>query len=249
MRRPVPVRDHGGLGVFVAGTDTGVGKTAVGAQLVRSARQRGRRVAVMKPIASGAVHTARGWRNEDAVALIEAAGGDAGDAVGYAHVNPYCFEPPISPHLAARDAAVVIDLAVLVTGARTLAHGQDLLVVEGAGGWLAPIGDDRTMADLAIALRYPVLLVVGLRLGCLNHAALTRGAIAAAGLPFAGWVANSIDPEFARREDNVLTLTERLGAPPLARFEFAPSGSRPEPTDPDWVDRLADAIIPSPQIS
>lgn len=227
--------------LFVAGTDTGVGKTAVGAQLVRRARARGYRVAVMKPIASGAVRTPHGWRNDDAVSLIEAAGEEARDAAHYARVNPYCFEPAISPHLAARDAGVLIDIDSLVAGAESLARGQDIALVEGAGGWLAPIDDDRTMADLAIALRYPVLLVVGLRLGCLNHAMLTQRAITAAGLPFAGWVANSTDPTFARQEDNVRTLTHRLGAPPLAHFEFAAAGSQPEPTEPDWIDRLVDA--------
>lgn len=230
--------------LFVAGTDTGVGKTVVGAQLLRSARARGRRVAVMKPIASGASRTKYGWRNDDAAALIEAAGGDAKNAADYSRVNPYCFEPAISPHLAARDAGVVIDIDSLVTGAQTLAHGRDITIVEGAGGWLAPIDDDRTMADLAIALRYPVLLVVGLRLGCLNHAVLTHRAISAAGLPFAGWVANAIDPTFARQEDNVRTLTRRLGAPPLARFEFAAAGAWPEATEPDWIDRLVDEIAP-----
>ena len=228
--------------LFIAGTDTGVGKTAVGVHLARSARESGHRVAVMKPIASGAVRTGHGWRNEDALALIEAAGGGAQDATGYARVNPYCFEPPISPHLAARDAGVEIDIDALVAGAQTLGRGQDLAIVEGAGGWLAPIDDDRTMADLAIALRYPVLLVVGLRLGCLSHAALTYRAIVAADLPFAGWVANSIDPTFARTEDNVRTLTHRLGAPPLARFEFAPPGTQPVPTDSRWVDRVVDSL-------
>lgn len=229
-------------GVFVAGTDTGVGKTVVSTQWVRSARRLGRRLAVMKPIASGASLTADGWRNDDAVALIEATGADPRDAAIYARVNPYCFGPPISPHLAARDAGVRIDVDALVSGAYALARGHDALVVEGAGGWLAPIDDDRTMADLAIALGWPVLLVVGLRLGCLNHAALTHDAIVAAGLPVVGWVANTIDPDFARREDNIAALSQRLGAPPLTRFAHAPPGTQAEPTDPDWGNRLVDVL-------
>lgn len=235
---------RGGLahGVFVAGTDTGVGKTFVSTRLVRAARQRGERVAVMKPIASGASRSRDGWRNEDACALIAAAGGNPSDSGEYGRVNPYCFEPAVSPHLAAREVGVTIDLPTLVRGARELARDRTVLVVEGAGGWLTPIDDDRTMADVATALQYPVLLVVGLRLGCLNHAVLTRHAIDASGVPFAGWVANAIDPAFARPDDNVETLTRRLGTPPLARWRFAPLGSASEPDDLRWFDRLMDVL-------
>lgn len=227
--------------LFVAGTDTGVGKSVVSSWLLRSARAQGLRVAAMKPVASGAVRTRRGWRNDDALQLIEAMGGDVEDPALYARVNPYCFEPPISPHLAAREAGVRIDLAHLNTLARQWASRHDLLVIEGAGGWLAPLDDEhQSMADLAVTFGAPVLLVVGLRLGCLNHAALTLRAIRASGLPFAGWIGNAIDPHFERVEENVDTLTRRLGTPPLALHPHEPDPAArtrlpPLPND-RWVD-------------
>lgn len=201
-------------GFFVTGTDTGVGKTVVGAALTRALVTRGLRVAVMKPIASGSDPTPEGPRNPDALALMAAANVPA----PYETVNPYCFLPPISPHIAAREAHTIIDLALLRSRFESLAADSDCVIVEGAGGWLAPIGDSATMADLAAALSLPVLLVVGLRLGCLNHALLTRESIVARGVAFAGWLANAIDPHLERAADNLATLTVWLGAPPLARI-------------------------------
>jgi dethiobiotin synthetase len=200
-------------GFFVTGTDTGIGKTVVAAALARALVARGLRVAVMKPIASGSEPTPAGPRNADALALIAA----ANVAAPYETVNPYCFLPPISPHIAALDRGVVIDLALLRERLESLASAADCIIVEGAGGWLAPVSDGATMAELAITLGLPVLLVVGLRLGCLNHALLTRESIAARGVPFAGWLANAIDPRFERSAENLATLTARLGAAPLAR--------------------------------
>jgi dethiobiotin synthetase len=142
----------------------------------------------------------------------------------YEVVNPYCFLPPISPHIAAREARVAIDLALLRSRFDSLADASDCVVVEGAGGWLAPIGDTATMADLAAALALPVLLVVGLRLGCLNHALLTRESLSTRASAFAGWIANTIDPNFDRSEQNLATLSARLGEPPLARIPFLDRG-------------------------
>jgi dethiobiotin synthetase len=201
---------------FVTGTDTGVGKTLVSAALARALVARGLRVAVMKPIASGSDPTPDGARNSDALTLMAAANVPA----PYEVVNPYCFLPPISPHIAAREARVAIDLAVLRSRLDSLAAASDCVIVEGAGGWLAPISDTETMADLAAALSLPVLLVVGLRLGCLNHALLTRESLATRGMAFAGWVANAIDPHFDRAADNLATLCARLGEPPLASIPF-----------------------------
>jgi dethiobiotin synthetase len=208
---------------FVTGTDTEVGKTVVSAALTRALVARGLRVAVMKPIASGSDPTPEGLRNSDAVALIAA----ANVSFPYEVVNPYCFLPPISPHIAAHEARVQIDLALLRSRFDTLAAASDCVVVEGAGGWLAPICDTQSMADLAAALSTPVLLVVGLRLGCLNHALLTRESLATRGIPFAGWIANAIDPDFARAAENLATLTTRLGAPPLASVPFLEPGHAP----------------------
>lgn len=201
---------------FVTGTDTGVGKTLVSAALTGALVARGLRVAVMKPIASGSDPTPAGLRNSDAVTLMAAANVPA----PYHVVNPYCFLPPVSPHIAAREAGTAIDLAFLRSRFDTLAAAADCVVVEGAGGWLAPISDTATMADLAAALGLPVLLVVGLRLGCLNHALLTRESLSARGVTFAGWIANAIDPQFARPAENLATLTARLGEPPLACVPF-----------------------------
>src|SRR5665213_3141995 len=153
-------------GVFVTGTDTGVGKTVLAAALVRTLVRQGLRVAAMKPIASGADSTAAGLRNADALILAQA----ANVAAAYCTINPYCFAPAIAPHLAAREAGVVIDTALLCERFRELADRADCVVVEGAGGWLTPIGPAQTMADVAAALSLPVVLVVGLKLGCLNHA-------------------------------------------------------------------------------
>jgi dethiobiotin synthetase len=200
-------------GFFVTGTDTGVGKTVIAAALTRALAARGLRVAVMKPIASGSDPTPEGPRNADALALMAAASVKA----PYEAVNPYCFVPAISPHIAALEQGTAIDLTLLRQRFDSLASGADCVIVEGAGGWLAPISDGATMAELALALSLPALVVIGLRLGCLNHALLTRESIAARGVTFAGWVANAIDPRFERSAENVATLTARLGAPPLAR--------------------------------
>jgi dethiobiotin synthetase len=203
-------------GFFVTGTDTGVGKTVVCAALTRALVARGLRVAVMKPIASGSDPTPQGLRNSDALTLMAAANVPA----PYEVVNPYCFHPPISPHIAAREAGAAIDLTLLRSRFDALAAASDCVIVEGAGGWLAPISDTAAMADLAAALALPVLLVAGLRLGCLNHALLTRESVSARGVAFAGWIANAIDPHFERPGENLATLTQRLGEPPLARVPF-----------------------------
>ena len=207
-------------GFFVTGTDTGVGKTVVSAALTRALVARGLRVAVMKPIASGSDPTPQGLRNSDALALMAAANVTA----GYEVVNPYCFLPPISPHIAAREAGVAIDLTVLRSRFDSLAGRSDCVIVEGAGGWLAPISDTATMADLAAALALPVLLVAGLRLGCLNHSLLTRESLRTRGVVFGGWIANAIDPYFDRPAENLATLAARLGEPALACVPFLAQG-------------------------
>lgn len=196
-------------GFFVTGTDTGVGKTVVAAALTRALSAGGRRVAVMKPVASGAEPTPEGLRSADALTLMAATNVPA----AYEKVNPYCFLPAVSPHIAAHECGVVIDLAVIRACFHTLAEHADCVVVEGAGGWFAPITESAFMADLALALRLPVILVVGLRLGCLNHALLTYQSILTRGTSFAGWVANGIDPAMERLPQNLATLRSHLGEP------------------------------------
>lgn len=206
------------IGIFVTGTDTGVGKTLVSVSLVKALVRHGLRVSVMKPIASGSEHTPAGLRNADALALA----GASNVPSPYGAINPYCFEPPISPHIAAKEARINVDINVIKRSFETLVSGADFVVVEGAGGWYAPISESQAMADLPGLLEIPVLLVVGLRLGCLNHALLTKRAIEADGAGFAGWVANSIDPELDRRSENLATLEQRLGGKPLAILAHDP---------------------------
>ncbi|HUL48314.1 MAG TPA: dethiobiotin synthase [Steroidobacteraceae bacterium] len=205
---------------FITGTDTAVGKTVVACALARAFAATGERVAVMKPIASGSERTAEGLRNSDALALIEA----ASVPLTYAQVNPYCFEPAISPHIAAEDDKIEINIGMIKTKFRALTAISDRVIVEGAGGWLAPINARDTMGDLARALGIPVVLVVALRLGCLSHAELTWRAIGNQGVAFAGWVANRARSPMEREAENLATLARRLGCAPLAIVPFAPTG-------------------------
>jgi dethiobiotin synthetase len=200
-------------GIFVTGTDTGVGKTLVAVGLVRLLSSQGRRVVGLKPVASGASPGPDGLRNDDALALA------AASPVGlpYELTNPWCFAPAVAPHLAAREAGVVLTPDELVDWYLRATADVDIAVVEGAGGWRVPLHPEGFLSDLPERLGLTVILVVGLRLGCLNHARLTLEAIAATGrCPFVGWIGNRIDPGFARPEDNLATLERLLGGPPLA---------------------------------
>jgi dethiobiotin synthetase len=200
-------------GIFVTGTDTGVGKTVVAAGLVRLAASLGRQVAGLKPVASGADRTVAGLRNEDALALAA----ESSVPLPYALTNPFCFEPAIAPHIAAADAAVPMAVADLVGWYAEATAGADLAIIEGAGGWRVPLHPEGFLSDLPEQLGLDVLLVVGLRLGCLNHARLTLEAIAHSGrCRYLGWIGNGIKPGFARLEENLETLTRLLGGPALA---------------------------------
>jgi dethiobiotin synthetase len=200
-------------GLFVTGTDTGVGKTRVAVALIHALRAQGLRVAAMKPVAAG---SAAGGLNEDVVALMQATNVEA----DMRDVNPYAFEQPIAPHLAAHLAGVRIELSVIVEAYSRLAAVADVVVVEGAGGWRVPLNEREDMADLAQALGLPIVLVVGLRLGCLNHALLTAESIVHRHLPWAGWVGNSIDPAMAHQTLNLDALRDRLPAPCLGVQDF-----------------------------
>jgi dethiobiotin synthetase len=204
-------------GFFVTGTDTGVGKTLVACALLRFFVTRGLKAVGMKPVAAGAEPAENGLLNED-VAQLAAAGNVAAPRE---HVNPYCFRPPIAPHLAAAQAGVAIDLDHLEASFRALAALTDTVVVEGAGGFRVPLGAGIDTGHLASRLALPVVLVVGMRLGCLNHALLTAESIATRGLVLTGWVANHIDPEMAAADDNVRALQSLIAAPMLARIPFA----------------------------
>ena len=205
-------------GLFIAGTDTGVGKTRVAATLCRGLVARGRRVAAMKPVASGCVKAPKGLRSADAIALLSAMNAQA----PYSDVNPYAFEPAIAPHLAAAEAGVRIDVGVLDAAFKRLGARSDLVIVEGCGGWLCPLDETSDLADLAARWRLDVILVVGMRLGCLSHALLTAESIERRGLRLRGWVANAIDPEYERLTENISSLGVRLAAPFIGRLDYAP---------------------------
>lgn len=196
-------------GYFVTGTDTGVGKTLVSAALLHLLAARQKKVIGMKPVASGCRKTSEGLRNDDAEMLMAASTVKA----DYKDVNPYAFEPAIAPHLAAKEASVKIELQIILDHFERLQQSADAVVVEGVGGWMVPLGRIITGEHLAKTLGLPVILVVGVRLGCLNHALVTARAIEAAGLRLSGWVANLVDPAMERVNDNLHTLEKRLAAP------------------------------------
>ncbi|TKD38740.1 dethiobiotin synthase [Azotobacter chroococcum] len=207
---------------FIAGTDTDAGKTTVACGLLHAARRAGLSTAAAKPVASGCAATPAGLRNGDALALL----GECSLALDYAEVNPFAFAPAIAPHLAAREVGVELNVAALLAPVRqVLARGADFTLVEGAGGWRVPLTGRENLSDLAVALGLPVILVVGVRLGCINHAVLTAEAIARDGLELAGWVANVIDPHTSRLDENLATLAERLPAPCLGRIPRLPEAS------------------------
>ena len=198
-------------GVFVTGTDTHVGKTWVSLALVTALKRHGLRVGVMKPIASGCAQTGGGLRNDDALQLQAA----ANVSLAYEQVNPVTLAPPIAPHVAAREAGTPIDVEALAGTYRDIAQHCDRVVVEGAGGWRVPLNEHQTLADLVKAMGLPAVLVVSVRLGCLNHGLLSAEAIRRDGVDLQGWVANRIDPDMARARDNIEALQARLGTPLL----------------------------------
>ena len=194
--------------LFITGTDTGVGKTRVACALLHRARRAGLRAAGFKPVASGAERTREGLRNEDALALQAA----SAPGLTYESINPLCFEPPMAPHLAARAADQRIDLALLDEAFDRLARQHDLVIVEGAGGWQVPLDGPVTFADWVSRRGWPVALVVGLRLGCINHALLSAESIARR-TRLAGWIANRLPPRMLALDENETDLRGLLAAP------------------------------------
>ena len=204
-------------GVFVSGTDTGIGKTCASAALLHALRARGLRASGMKPVASGCRDTPLGLRNDDAEALLAA----SDPMPAYGDCNPFALAEPIAPHVAARLAGRAIDIDVIVTAVGRISARADRVVVEGVGGWAVPLSEQAMQVDLVRALGLPVVLVVGLRLGCLNHALLSARAIAADGCALAGWIANRVDPAMPFAEANLHTLRTRIDAPLLGVLEHA----------------------------
>lgn len=204
---------------FVTGTDTGVGKTLVAAAMLVVAGACGKRTIGIKPLASGAMLVAGEFRNEDAESLLAV----MSEQIPYAEVNPVALEPAVAPHVALALAGRALDAATLrARCAPALARPHDFAVIEGAGGWRVPLGERETLADFARLLGFPVVLVVGMRLGCINHALLTAEAIRADGLRLAGWVANQVDPEMPYLAANVATLDAMLDAPRIGFIPWQP---------------------------
>jgi len=198
-------------GYFITGTDTGCGKTEITLGLMAALQIRGQRVVGMKPVASGCDPSPDGLRHADAERL-QAQGTFA---VPYALVNPYAFLPPIAPHLAAEQAAISIELERIRAAHAELSRQADWVLVEGIGGWRVPLGPECFVGDIPRTLGLPVILVVGLRLGCLNHALLTAESIQGSGLELAGWIANQVDPDLLAPEANLKTLQTLIQAPCL----------------------------------
>lgn len=205
MREPL-----GALSVFVTGTDTEIGKTAVTCALLRDYAERGISAVGMKPVAAGAVETAAGWRNEDALALQAASAPD----VDYDTINPWCLPAPVAPEFAAREVGVRLERGPVAAAHRRLSASADRVLVEGAGGWRLPLNADEEMPDWVAQFGWPVVLVVGMRLGCLNHALLSAESIQSRA-PLLGWIANVMPPVQRRLDDNLAALQQRMPAPCL----------------------------------
>ena len=211
---------------FVTGTDTGVGKTWIAGALLAAGARAGLRTLGIKPVAAGVDGECGGSPgNADAIALRAVATLD----VEYAAVNPILLKRPIAPHIAAAEEGIDIRVSALAEHCGALLTADvDLVVIDGAGGWLVPLNDDETLADLCVARGQPVILVVGMRLGCLNHALLTAAAIRGVGLELAGWIANCVEPEMPELDANIETLRRRLSAPFLGCVPRLPPGSGPD---------------------
>ncbi|WP_024562535.1 dethiobiotin synthase [Siccibacter turicensis] len=211
---------------FVTGTDTEVGKTVASCALLQAAAQSGYRTAAYKPVASGSERTPEGVRNGDALALQR----NSSLALRYEQVNPYVFEEPTSPHILSAEHNVPLDFAVMSRGLRDLEQAAEWVLVEGAGGWFTPLSASQTFADWVIHEQLPVILVVGVKLGCINHAMLTAQAVRAAGLTLAGWIANDIVPPGRRHAEYLATLRQQIDAPLLGKIPWLTGKAERQPT-------------------
>ena len=202
---------------FITGTDTDVGKTFIASAMLAAAKADGYSTLGMKPIAAGCEDSPEGLRNEDALKLIE----QSTVSLPYQQVNPVALKPAIAPHIALQEASKKASINQLAGFCRgVLMKNADLTLIEGAGGWRVPLDRQHTLADLAKELQLPVILVVGLRLGCINHAVLSAEAIQRDGLPIAGWVGNTVGSEMPRLQENIGTLHDLLPAPCIGIVPF-----------------------------
>ena len=224
------------LSLFVTGTDTGCGKTRVSCALLEAMSQAGISAGGMKPVATGATRTQGLLMHDDVKALVAA----SNVAIPRRYVNPYLYTPACSPDIAAREAKTPVELAVIEEAFRSCQSRADAVIVEGVGGWCVPLGESLWIEDVARLLRLPVLLVVGVRLGCINHAVLSARAIIESGFPLLGWVANVIDPDTYQLGAVINTISRHLDAPRLATLEWDPSATPAglAPNLAPCVDRL-----------
>ncbi|MRS13872.1 ATP-dependent dethiobiotin synthetase BioD [Enterobacteriaceae bacterium RIT691] len=219
---------------FVTGTDTEVGKTVASTALLQAANLAGYRTAGYKPVASGSEETAQGLRNSDALALQR----NSGVTLEYAEVNPYTFAEPTSPHIISEHEQRPIEASVLSDGLRTLEKRANWVLVEGAGGWYTPLAATYTFADWVQQEQLPVILVVGVKLGCINHAVLTAQAVQQAGLSLVGWIANDVVPPGQRHSEYLATLKRMIPAPLLGEIPWL--GDRVERAEPgQYLDLTA----------
>lgn len=202
---------------FITGTDTEIGKTTIACGLLAAAKAKHLTTAAVKPVASGCELTVDGLRNEDALALWQ----QCTVPLNYSEINPIAFQPAIAPHIAALETKQLLSVATLLPKVQSvLEKSADFTVVEGAGGWQVPLNECEYLSDLAMQLKLPVVLVVGVRLGCVNHALLTKQSIFSEGLTIAGWVANIVDPKMSRLSENVETLQKHLNLPCLGQVPY-----------------------------
>lgn len=227
-------------GYFITGTDTDVGKTVVSLGLVAALQRQGYNVGVMKPLSAGCSATAEGLRNSDALKLQR----QASAPLPYEAINPYAFAPAIAPHIAAAEQGVRVDIETVQRHYRTIAAQSDCVIVEGAGGWQVPLNDFQTIADLAKRLQLPVILVVGMKLGCISHALLTVDSIRRHGLPLAGWIANQLSPGMERLEENVTTLRQWIEAPLLGNIPYLESCEADSVADRLTLPPLRESLRP-----
>lgn len=208
-------------GIFITGTDTDIGKTTVAIGLMDALKKSGLRVAAFKPVSAGCIQTDNGLRNDDAIQLMQLASVE----LPYDVVNPYAFEPAIAPHIAAAEQNVEMNLETIVQAYQKIAANVDVVIVEGAGGWLVPFNKTQTMADVAQRLQLDIIQVVGIKLGCISHALLTNLAVQACNCKLVGWVANQIEPQTDNTAEIINSIKIRSYAPLLGSVPFCPSAS------------------------
>ncbi|ORU89441.1 MAG: dethiobiotin synthase [Cycloclasticus sp. symbiont of Poecilosclerida sp. M] len=226
-------------GFFITGTDTEVGKTYVAVELMRLLSQRNKRVIGFKPVAAGAAEIDGVLMNSDACQLLA----HSTPKPPYALLNPYCFKPAIAPHIAADATGETIEIEKIQSNYEQLEAMADVMVVEGAGGWATPINNKAGLDDVAKQLNLPIILVVGLKLGCINHALLTEAAIIQKGCTVIAWIGNEVLPAFKEKEANVLALKSRLQSPCLGVVSFQPGKQKSEPSEQINTQLLLDYLV------